>query len=120
MKGTKPRILIVDDDREMVRTLRDIFNLRGWDTGEAYSGEEAITAQKNTPFDRVLMDIKMPGLDGIAAHKALRRLFPRLPVVLMTAHRVSDVGETTAHIVTKPLDLPALFAMLDGATPAIP
>lgn len=107
------RILIVDDDKEMVRTLRDIFSLRGWDTGVAYSGQEAIDAQKQAPFDRVLMDVKMPGIDGVAAHKVLKRLFPKLPVVLMTAHRVADVEATTAKIVTKPLDLPALFTMLD-------
>ena len=107
------RILIVDDDRDMVRTLCDIFKLRGWDTGQAFSGDEAITAQKTGGYDRVLMDIKMPGLDGIAAHKALSRLFPKLPVVLMTAHRVADVEHTSARIITKPIDLPALFAMLE-------
>ena len=107
------RILIVDDDREMVRTLCDIFKLRGWDTGEAYSGDAAINAQKAGGYDRVLMDIKMPGLDGIAAYKVLSRLFPKLPVVLMTAHRVADVEHTSARIVTKPIDLPALFAMLE-------
>jgi two-component system response regulator (stage 0 sporulation protein F) len=112
----KPRILIVDDDRDMVRTLRDILRLRGWETGAAYSGGEAIQAQRLNAYDCVLMDIKMPGVDGIAADKMLRRLFPRLPVILMTAHRVADVDidETTSPIVPKPLDLPKLFAMLDG------
>ena len=108
------RILIVDDDRDMVRTLCDIFKLRGWDTGQAFSGDEAITAQKTGKYDRVLMDIKMPGLDGIAAYKALSRLFPKLPVVLMTAHRVADVEHTSARVITKPIDLPALFAMLEA------
>ena len=107
------RILIVDDDRDMVRTLCDIFRLRGWDTGEAYSGDEAINAQQTAGYDRVLMDIKMPGLDGIAAYKSLSRLFPTLPVVLMTAHRVADVEHTSARVVTKPIDLPALFAILE-------
>ena len=107
------RILIVDDDRDMVRTLCDIFSLRGWDTDAAYSGDEAIKAQKAGAYDRVLMDIKMPGLDGMAAYKSLSRLFPKLPVVLMTAHRVADVEHTSARVVTKPLDLPALFSMLE-------
>jgi two-component system NtrC family response regulator/two-component system nitrogen regulation response regulator GlnG len=107
------RILIVDDDRDMVRTLCDIFTLRGWDTGKAYSGDEAIDAQKTSAYDRVLMDIKMPGLDGISAYKSLSRLFPKLPVVLMTAHRIADVEQTSARVVTKPLDLPALFNMLE-------
>ena len=107
------RILIVDDDRDMVRTLSDIFKLRGWDTGQAYSGDEAISAQQAGAYDRVLMDIKMPGLDGIAAHKSLIRMFPKLLVVLMTAHRVADLDYTSAPVITKPIDLPALFAMLE-------
>lgn len=110
MKG---RILIVDDNRAMVRTLRDILRLRGWDTGEAYSGDAAVKAQQEQPFDRVLMDIKMPGLDGIAAYKKLRRLFPRLTVILMTAHRIAEVEEVATRVIAKPLDLPALFDLLD-------
>jgi CheY-like chemotaxis protein len=115
----KPRILIVDDDRDMVRTLRDILRFRGWETGVAYSGGEAIQIQRANPYDCVLMDIKMPGVDGITADKMLRRLFPGLPIVLMTAHRVADVDidANTSPIVAKPLDLPKLFEMLDGASP---
>lgn len=113
----KRRILIVDDDRAMVRTLSDILRLRGWETGEAYSGSEAIAAQKVQPYDHVLMDVKMPGIDGVAAYKALRRLFPRLPVVLMTAHRVADIEESAAQVMGKPLDLPALFALLEAHDP---
>ena len=111
-------ILIVDDDRDMVRTLCDIFRLRGWETGEAYSGQEAIEAQKEHPFDRVLMDVKMPGVDGVSAHKVIHGLFPELPVILMTAHRVADVEPTGAKVIAKPLDLAALFQLLDLAASA--
>ena len=74
---------------------------------------KSLKAQKTGGYDRVLMDVKMPGVDGIAAYKSLSRLFPKLPVVLMTAHRVADVEHTSARVVTKPLDLPALFSMLE-------
>lgn len=113
-------ILIVDDDRDMVRTLCDIFRLRGWETGQAYSGQEAIDAQKQRPFDRVLMDVKMPGVDGVSAHKIMNGLFPKLPVILMTAHRVGDVEPTGARVLAKPLDLPALFQLLDQGATATP
>ncbi|HXT69462.1 MAG TPA: response regulator [Vicinamibacterales bacterium] len=108
------RILIVDDDHEMVRTLRDIFHLRGWDTGEAYSGEEAIDAQQTQGFDRVIMDIKMPGIGGLAARQALHRQFPQLPIILMTAQRPADLDAGDAPVIAKPIDLPALFTMLDS------
>ena len=110
----KSRILIVDDDPDMVTTLRDILRLRGWETGEAHSGNEAMEAQYRRPFDCVLMDIKMPGIDGVSASKVMRREFPELRVILMTAHEQTNVDDT-ARIISKPLDLPALFELLESA-----
>lgn len=108
----------MDDDREMVKTLCDILRLHGFETAEAYSGEEAIAAQQKHPHSCVLMDIKMPGVDGIEAFKIMRETFPDLRVILMTAHSSSDamrdaVREGAYRVVPKPLDLPALFALLE-------
>jgi DNA-binding NtrC family response regulator len=114
----RPRILVVDDDREMVRTLCDILRLHGWETGEAYSGEEALELQREHEYPCVLMDIKMPGIDGISAFKAMKEAFPNCRVILMTAHGLPDVMARAARegpyrVVPKPLDLPALLALLD-------
>jgi two-component system response regulator HydG len=114
----RPRILIVDDDREMVKTLCDILRLHGWDTAEAYSGEEAVAAQQEFEYPCVLMDIKMPGVDGIEAFKMMRATFPELRVILMTAHSspesMQDAMRQGAYrVVPKPLDLPALLALLE-------
>lgn len=114
----RPRILVVDDDREMVRTLVDILRLHGWDTAEAYSGEEALAQQAEQKYPCVLMDIKMPGIDGISAFKAMKEAFPATRVILMTAHGLPDVMAQAARegpyrVVPKPLDLAALLALLD-------
>ena len=112
------RILVVDDDREMVRTLCDVLRLRGWQALGAHSGEEALELLSRDEVAVVLMDIKMPGLDGVATCKALKQRSPDLRVLLMTAH--SDIEaldeaerEGASRVVRKPLDLAALFALLD-------
>jgi DNA-binding NtrC family response regulator len=61
------------------------------------------------------MDIKMPGIDAVSASKAMRRQFPELRVILMTAHDAAAIDRNTARIVSKPLDLPALFELLESA-----
>ena len=114
----RPKILVVDDDREMVKTLCDILRLHGFETAEAYSGEEAIVAQQKYQHACVLMDIKMPGIDGIEAFKVMREAFPDLRVILMTAHSTPDsmreaMRQGAYRVVPKPLDLPALFALLE-------
>ena len=111
------RVLVVDDDREMVRTLCDVLRLRGWQPEQAHSGEEALELSSAEEFALVLMDIKMPGIDGVMACQEMKRRSPDLRVVLMTAHTADDAmakaeREGAWRVVRKPLDLPALFALL--------
>ena len=110
-------ILVVDDDRAMVRTLCDILRRRGWAATPAYSGEEALAVQRDHQHDWVLMDIKMPGLDGIATFKKMREAVPDLRAILMTAHTTPDCVEDArrsgvSSVIPKPIDLPALFDAL--------
>jgi two-component system response regulator HydG len=113
------RILVVDDDRTMVRTLCDIFRLRGWEPDGVYSGEEAIEAGNTVTYGAVLMDIKMGGIDGVTAFKAMKQRDPGARVVLMTAHTSPEVIED-AHragaleVMSKPVDLTSLMVLLES------
>ena len=111
------RILVVDDDRAMVRTLCDIFRLRGWDACGVHSGEEALEAQRQSHYPVVLMDIKMSGISGVAAFKQMKAEDPDLRCVLMTAE--SEMGVIAnaeragaLNVVRKPIDLAALLLLL--------
>ena len=101
----------------MVKTLCDILRLRGWDAEAAHSGEEALAIMSATPFPIVLMDIKMPGIDGISASQAIRDAVPDTRVILMSAHSSPEEidhvrSKGSVRFLSKPIDLPSLFAML--------
>jgi len=104
------RILVVDDDRRMTRTLADILVLSGYAVTEAWSGPEALEKVRAQDFDCVLTDIRMPDMDGVELHRQLRQAQPGLPVVLMTAYAANDLirkglDEGVAGVFDKPLDI---------------
>jgi len=112
------RILVVDDDRAMVRTLSDILRLRGWEPDAAFSGEEAVAAEERGDYQMVLMDIKMPGIDGVTAFRRIKANNPAARVVLMTAHTEPEVVEAAVaegalRVLSKPVDLAALLTLID-------
>jgi DNA-binding NtrC family response regulator len=114
------RVLIVDDDRQMVRTLSDILRLHGWDAHGTYSGEEAIEAVEHAEFDVVLMDVRMEGVNGVEAFRAMKRIRPGIRVVLMTAYTAGELiaeaeREGALRVLAKPVVLPVLVEMLEQA-----
>lgn len=85
MKATY-RILIVDDEDNIRRMLATAFSLQGHETYCASNGQEALQLFTNVPPDVVLMDIRMPEMNGIEALKVMRTQQPRTPIILMTAY----------------------------------
>lgn len=115
---TKGTILVVDDDRHMVKTLAAVLELHHWAIVTAYSGEEAIAAAEERSFSAVLMDVRMPGMNGVDAFRAIHRLQPETPVILMTAYAAQDLlaqaeQEGALMVLPKPIPLPALTALLE-------
>jgi DNA-binding NtrC family response regulator len=114
-------VLVIDDDRQMVQTLCAVLRLHGWDPTPGYSGEDAIRAVQAKPYAAVLMDVKMPGLDGVEAFRIIRHDFPTLPVILMTAYAAHELlAEATREgvlmILPKPLPLARLTDALADLT----
>src|SRR6185436_7396406 len=87
------RILVVDDERQMTRTLCDILALHGWETDARHSGEEAVAAVHETDYDAVLMDVKMEGINGVEALQQIRERRPSARVILMTAYSSAELLE---------------------------
>jgi DNA-binding NtrC family response regulator len=115
------RVLVVDDDPFMVRTLSDILGLSGWDVERASSGYEAVTASAESVFDAILMDVKMQGMDGVAALKSIRMRRPEAKIFLMTAYAANELlaeAECAGvmRILSKPVNVPALLELLAQST----
>ncbi|MBL8842657.1 MAG: response regulator [Planctomycetes bacterium] len=84
-------ILVVDDDRLMVRTLCDLLRRRGFEADGAHSGEEALAAARRKRYSALLMDVRMAGMSGVEALKELRRSRGAPPVLLMTAYSATEL-----------------------------
>ena len=84
-------ILIVDDDRDHAESVADILAMRGHDIDIAGSGEAGIAKFGEGGIDVVLMDVKMPGMNGVEAFFAIRRLKPDARVVMMTGFSLEEL-----------------------------
>jgi DNA-binding NtrC family response regulator len=79
-------VLIVDDERNILLTLSRALTLEGYAAETASGGQEALEKLKSTPIDVVVMDVKMPDMDGLAVLEKARAARPDLPVVIMSGH----------------------------------
>ncbi len=120
-------ILIVDDDALLRRSLAFNLEKAGYRVSTAATAEEALASVRLDPPDLVLLDIALPGMDGLDALRALRRQMD-VPVILLTARRreldeVIGLGSGADDYVTKPFDIDVLLAhvkaVLRRATPAV-
>lgn len=89
-----PHILIVDDEPTMTRSLARVFELLDYRASIAGSGEEAIDLIEEQQFDLVLLDLRMPGVDGLEVLAAAQALAPSTTFVILTAHGSLDSAIT--------------------------
>lgn len=82
----KSRILVVDDEAMIRDSLEEILRLEGYEVLTAENGEIALTMIQQDHFDMVLLDLKMPGMDGIDVIKMISRISPDTRVILLTGH----------------------------------
>ncbi len=111
------KILVVDDDRRIVKTTCDILEVKGHEVIAAYSGEEGVEMVRSDPPDCVLMDFKMPGINGVDSMKQMRAIVPDLPVVLVSAYATEDtiVAAKAAGayaVLSKPLNFQMVLSFL--------
>jgi DNA-binding response OmpR family regulator len=107
----------VDDDDDIGELVRMALIDEGYDVVLASNGSEALTAAVDAPFDIVLLDMRMPVMDGWAFAQAYRSRFgPRVPVIVVTAAQkaASRAAEIDADgYVAKPFGLDELFAVVE-------
>lgn len=113
------KILVVDDEPLFRKMLRKFLVGEGFSVVEARDGDEAILAYKNQRPDVVLLDVRIPGKDGLETLRELIAIDPEARVMMLTAVRDEDVidqalAEGAADYVTKPINLKNLGATLQA------
>lgn len=78
------RILIVDDERDIALTLKEFFLSKGYETRVAFSGEEAIRNLGKIKFDLILLDIQIPGMNGVQVLREAKKIYPGIKTIVLT------------------------------------
>jgi DNA-binding NtrC family response regulator len=114
--GERVSILIIDDDWGMLQTLKYILLEKGYEVETTPNGFEAIERIKEKYFDIALIDIKMPGMNGVDVLKEIKELSLGTAKIIMTAftkdklvHKAKQEGAMA--VISKPLDFDKLFAL---------
>jgi two-component system response regulator HydG len=118
----KRRVFVVDDDRDHAESIADILEMRGYAVEIAVSGEDAIERFATGGFDVTLMDVKLPGMNGVETFFEFRRLNPEAQVIMMTGYSVEQllaqaVEGGAAGVLHKPFVVADLLRALERAKP---
>jgi DNA-binding response OmpR family regulator len=110
------RILVVDDQQEILELVTSLLTAEGYDVETAGCGEDAVERLGERPFDLVLLDINMPGMDGWEALRLIRadEQLARLPVAMFSVkgemqHKIHGMQEGAVDFITKPFTVEELL-----------
>lgn len=111
------RVLIVDDDPAVTSLLRRAIAYEGYEVATAASGDEALAAAYEQPPDLVVLDVMLPGIDGMEVCRRLRMGDPNLPILMLTARdeersEIQGLGVGADDYVTKPFSIEVLVARI--------
>ncbi|HLO54316.1 MAG TPA: sigma-54 dependent transcriptional regulator [Saprospiraceae bacterium] len=114
------KILIVDDDKSIRKTLRDILEFEKYEIDEASDGLDCIVKIKQNQYDVIILDVKMPRMDGMEAIEKIQNISPDTPVVMISGHgnidtAVEAVKKGAFDFIQKPPDLNRLLITLRNA-----
>jgi two-component system nitrogen regulation response regulator NtrX len=117
------RVLVVDDEQSILLTLEGILRDEGWEVALAESGEQGLEAIEVQDPDLLLLDVWLPGMDGIETLERVKTRYPDLPVVLMSGHGTIETAVRATKLgafdfIEKPLNLDKVLLALDNALKA--
>jgi DNA-binding NtrC family response regulator len=88
----RPSILLVDDEVAFANNLQKLLSKRGYDVIVVYNGSDAVNVVGEKEFDVIVLDMKMPEMDGIATLKKIKQKMPHVEVVILTGHGSVESG----------------------------
>ena len=115
-----PRILLVDDEERFRTNLQKMLGAQGLAVKAAASGAEALEELKRSPCDVIVLDIRMPGMDGLATLKEIKRINPEVEVIILSGHASMDAAMEINRLggydyLMKPCPLEELLLKIEAA-----
>ncbi len=116
----KMKVLLVDDEQEFVKTLSERLQMRDLENETVFDGEQALSFVDDREPDVMVLDLKMPGIDGIEVLRRVKKKFPDIRVIILTGHG-SDRDEDEARrigiydYIKKPVDIDHLVKSIKDA-----
>jgi DNA-binding response OmpR family regulator len=106
----KMKMMVVDDEKRFLSTTQKLLKKKGIDVTVAASGAEALEKLRHQPVHVVVLDVKMPGMDGIDTLRELKRQFPMVAVIMLTGHAtmesaIEGLKSGAVDYLMKPTDL---------------
>ncbi|PKN28615.1 MAG: response regulator [Deltaproteobacteria bacterium HGW-Deltaproteobacteria-21] len=116
----RPKILLVDDEVEFIETTKRLLEHRGYDVTTANSGDSAIKALGQGGYGVMVLDLKMPGMDGISTLKEINKLQLRIQTLVLTGHGAIHTAMEAKKLgaydyLTKPCEIDELIEKLEAA-----
>ena len=120
MNNSNPSILIVDDDVDTCLNLADIFTALGYRVDMAHEGLAALEHVRNNPYDAVLLDLTMPGMDGLTLYRQIKKVQAGTVGIMISGFAtIAIANEAVAagveHVLPKPVDVPELLGLMNQA-----
>jgi DNA-binding NtrC family response regulator len=116
----KPRILLVDDEERFRNNLQKLLGAQGLTVSAKSSGAEALEELKLQPYDVVILDIRMPGMDGLTTFAEIKKIAPGVEVIILSGHASMDAAMEINRLggydyLMKPCPLEEILLKIDAA-----
>ena len=120
MKKFAANVLLIDDEEQFLKVLEERLETRGLKVNTATSGEDALTLVDDRNFDAIILDLAMPGIDGIETLRLLKEKNPDLEIIMLTGHATVQKGIEAMKLgaedfLEKPVDLSVLLKRISEA-----
>lgn len=114
------KVLLVDDEREFVETLSERLQMRDYSSAVVYGGEEALSIVEEDEPEVMVLDLKMPGIDGLEVLRQVKEKHPNVEVIVLTGHGSDDVAKLCIQMgacayMEKPVDIEKLTKAMQDA-----
>lgn len=114
------KVLLVDDEEEFVQSLSERIRMRELGSDVALDGEEALAKLKDKLPDVMVLDFKMPGIDGLTVLEKVKEMYPAVQVVMLTAHGTAEIEKKARDLgafdyLQKPVGIETLTKVIEKA-----